>query len=162
MLKKIFKYISWLIALLLFLALIVIALSKYWASPADMFQNTDSSPIEIILGEEINNDFGVIFQEKGNFIQNYILINDSDESQKIVGASTSCGCTYVKVDGEWYGMHSFNKPDLQIGAHESEMIEIKYDPNLHGPLSLGNVKRTVTINSENGDVTKIKFDATVK
>lgn len=97
MLKKFFKIIIIIIIVIVSLFLGVIVLSKYWATPPNIVQNINADIIEVEIGTEITNDFGDIFQEDGNFVQSYKLINNGNSIQKIVEAKTSCACTETKI-----------------------------------------------------------------
>lgn len=162
MYKKVFKIVGVIIVIVAILFAVIMAISSYWATPVDKVQNTGAETIEIKLGHEITNDFGDIDQQDGNFVQSYRLINSSNVPMQINGAKTSCACTKVKIKEKSFGMHSFDTPTLSLNPGESEIIEVIFDPALHGPFGKGSIKRTITLSSPGGQETGIHFYAVVK
>lgn len=161
-----FKIISIIVgAVLGFLLLllgVILGLSYYWATPDTFVQHEDSPAFIAELGKKTNHDYGQIDQTKGNFLQRYMLVNTGAAAQTIVGATTSCECTTIQIDGVWHGMHNFfEKPSFIIPAGETADVMVKFDPNAHGPFSLGKLKRIITLTSAEGVETLITFSAEV-
>jgi hypothetical protein len=159
--RALIKIIIW-IAILLGLAfLIVYGLLRYWSTPLSLIQDKNAPNINVILGEEVSSDFGYIQQGKGHFTRTYELFNSSNKPQIIVGARTNCGCTRVKIDDEFYGMIPRESPSLEILPNDSKTIEVYFDPDAHGPFSVGDIRRTIWLKANNEEKTVINFSATV-
>ena len=91
---------------------------------------------EVVITPE-NQDLGeVIYGDVSTTI--FTLTNFAPLPLKFTRVSTSCGCTSAEVEKK------------ELGAYESTIINVSFDPAVHGDATdLGELTRTIYINTDN-------------
>jgi len=128
--------------------------------------NTNSSGK--ISAEETSYDFGTISMAAGRVSHIFKIKNSSAEPAKIVKIYTSCMCTEAKlttangVKGPFGmpGHMSVPEVNITLKPNEEATVEVVFDPNAHGPAGVGKMDRTVTIETNSGNV-DLNFKVTV-
>ncbi len=122
---------------------------------------------------ETNFDFGTISMKNGKVSHKYEVKNSGAEPLIIEKVYTSCMCTVANitdVKGKTHG--EFGMPghgggisttEIEVGAGETISVETIFDPAAHGPSGVGLVKRTVYLetNSTQNSKVELNFSATV-
>ena len=116
-------------------------------------------------------DFGVISMKNGNVSKIFKVTNNSVQDIKVPSVTTSCMCTTAYIlnengeRGRPFGMPGHGgavpKANAIVKAGESLNVEVKYDPNTHGPAGVGLIERSVFLEDENNNVIEFKFKVNV-
>lgn len=81
----------------------------------------------------------------------FTLTNFTEKPVKISRVSTSCGCTTAEVNKR------------QLNSYETGTIEVAFDPAFHkDDTDLGDITRTIYIETDNADFAKLSADITAK
>jgi len=124
-----------------------------------------------LVADRSNYDFGTISMKDGNVRHTYTVQNTGTEPVTINKLSTSCMCTKASltVGGKTVGPFSMDgmgeaipKIDVSIPAGEKGEVEAVYDPTAHGSAGIGNIERSVFLDSSTGARTELTFKTTVK
>jgi len=154
-----------LIAILIigFVGLAAVSISK---------KSSTSSIKSLLVAEQPLHDFGTISMKDGNVSYTYIVQNTSTEPVTIKKLYTSCACTEASlaVDDKKVGPYSMEghggvkipELDINIPAGEKGEVEVVYDPALHGSSGIGNIERSVFLDTSNGARTELVLKTTVK
>ncbi len=114
-------------------------------------------------------DFGTISMKEGKVTKSFQIKNDQADEIKLAQIYTSCMCTeaQIVIDGKEYGQfgmqgHGAMKMLNQIlkPGQEAELL-VTFDPNAHGPSGIGVIERTVSLQSDQGDVATVNIKANV-
>lgn len=114
-------------------------------------------------------DFGTISMANGKVRKSFKIKNASNDPAFISKVFTSCMCTQAnlihndKTKGP-FGMpgHAFvPAANENIKPGEEATVEIVFDPAAHGPAGIGRIDRVVTVETDSGTTTQLKFSATV-
>ena len=154
-----------LIAILIigFVGLIAISLSN----KSSIDSNTESA----LVADQSNYDFGTISMKDGNVKHTYMVQNTDTEPVTIEKLSTSCSCTKASltVGNETvgpFGMEghggSIPKIDVSITAGGKGEVEVIYDPVAHGSAGIGNIERSVFLDTSTGARTELTFKTMVE
>lgn len=119
--------------------------------------------------DPISFDFGTISMKNGLVSKTFKVKNTQENSIDLSTVYTSCMCTQAKIviDGQEYdpfGMqgHGAMKMLNKTLAPEAEAdLIVIFDPNAHGPSGIGAIERTVTLESEKGEVVSVNIKANV-
>lgn len=158
------------------IGIIVLGVILFFAQPKDQDHSSmKAEPTGKTLALAIdpqNYDFGTISMKNGLVTKSFKVKNEQDKPISMSEVYTSCMCTNakVRVNGREFGpfgmlghgssgMKMLNQ-DLAPGQ-EAE-LEVIFDPNAHGPSGIGSIERTVTIQSDKGDVANINIKANVE
>ena len=116
-------------------------------------------------------DFGTISMKNGNVIKEFTVTNPTAEAITLEAVFTSCMCTtafIVGADGSAkgpFGMpgHGGAVPPANesVGAGESRIIRVVYDPNAHGPAGVGRIDRFITLTDDSGTTLEYEIKANV-
>jgi hypothetical protein len=137
------------------------------SSPTPAKENNETASGKI-SAEEASYDFGTISMAAGKVSHVFKIKNSTTESAKISKIYTSCMCTEAKLttgDGIKgpFGMPghiSVPTINVPLAPGEEAAVEVIFDPNAHGPAGVGKMDRTVTLETNSGNV-DLKFKVTV-
>lgn len=157
-------------------AVIVIALGGvlFFAQPKtvenhDNMNQTPNPQALKINFEPLSFDFGTISMKDGKVTKSFKVNNSSGNDIDLSTVYTSCMCTSAKLilDGAEYGPfgmqgHGAMKMLNRIFATgaEGELL-VTFDPNAHGPAGVGLIERTVSLQSNKGDIASVNIKANV-
>jgi hypothetical protein len=125
--------------------------------PDDSLMSTDESGVIFALDANYY-DWGGINIEGGKVDKGFHFRNDGDEDLVLKGMRTSCMCTtaYVELpDGSispTFGMHGESDWTYNVKPGEEFEVEVTFDPMAHGPDAVGMIRRSVMLNTSDGDV----------
>ena len=116
-------------------------------------------------------DFGTISMKNGNVVKEFTITNPTDRSITVKSVLTSCMCTNAfvvsgagSVKGP-FGMpgHGGAAPPINelVGAGESRVIRVVYDPNAHGPAGVGRIDRSISLTDSAGGTLELGIRANV-
>lgn len=139
---------------------------------ADSLQNTVAvkNALTDLTTPEKFHDFGVISMKNGNVSKEFTVTNSTGGDITISRITTSCMCTtafIAKSNGSLkgpFGMpgHGTVPPANEtIGAGESRIVKVVFDPNAHGPAGIGRIDRFVTLSDSSGGAIELEIKATV-
>ena len=124
-----------------------------------------------LVPNERNYDFGQIKMSAGKVSRRFALKNAGTEIALMGRIYTSCMCTtayIVRPDGSAkgpFGMpgHGGAVPPANesVGAGESRIIRVVYDPNAHGPAGVGRIDRFITLTDDSGTTLEYEIKANV-
>ena len=116
-------------------------------------------------------DFGTISMKNDNVTKEFTVTNPTAEAITLEAVFTSCMCTtafIVGADGSAkgpFGMpgHGGAVPPANesVGAGESRIIRVVYDPNAHGPAGVGRIDRFITLTDDSGATLEYEIKANV-
>ncbi|MFA6272911.1 MAG: DUF1573 domain-containing protein [Candidatus Paceibacterota bacterium] len=131
----------------------------------------DYGAASALLASEKLYDFGSISMKDGNVTKEFTVTNSTAKDIAVKTILTSCMCTeafIVKSDGSTkgpFGMSGhggFVPPANEIiGAGESRIIRVVFDPNAHGPAGVGSINRYITLTDSDGSALQIEIKALV-
>lgn len=121
-----------------------------------------------ISAEDASYDFGTVSMAAGRVSHVFKIKNSSAEPAKIVKLYTSCMCTEAKlatvngVKGSFGMPGHMSIPEINVtmAPGEEATVEAIFDPNAHGPAGVGKMDRTVTLETNSGNV-DLNFKVTV-
>jgi len=131
-----------------------------------------SGPQELTVSQTVqaqisatSHDWGDIPINNGNVVKTFAIKNDSQATLELANLSTSCMCTtaQVKINDQtspFFGMHSNSSWRGQVPAGGTAEILVEFDPAFHGPNSVGQVTRQVTLETNDQNHPKITFNLT--
>lgn len=155
------------------LGVIILGWVLFYAQPKDQDHSAMNATV---LGKTLNlkldpqnYDFGTISMKNGLASKSFTVRNDQNQPISLAELYTSCMCTNVKIkikDIEYgpFGMqgHGAMKMLNQVlGAGEEAQLEVIFDPNAHGPSGIGQIERTITIQSDKGEIASVNIKANV-
>ena len=163
------------VKLLIGVAIVVIGLggALFYAQPKDqdhsnMPAEASGATLDLAL-DPLKYDFGTISMKNGLVTKSFKVKNTQDRQIDLSTAYTSCMCTTAKIviDGQEYGPFSMQghgamkmlNQKLRPGQ-EAELL-VTFDPNAHGPSGIGVIERTVSLQSEKGDIASVDIKANV-
>ena len=124
-----------------------------------------------LVAPEVFYDFGTISMKNGNVTKEFTVTNPTAEAIALEQVFTSCMCTtafIVRPDGSArgpFGMpgHGGAVPPANesVGAGESRIIRVVYDPNAHGPAGVGRIDRFITLTDDSGTTLEYEIKANV-
>ena len=126
-------------------------------------QNSTVLPAGFSITGGTQYDFGDIPIDGGVVSRSFEIQYDGEESLKILGGFSSCGCTtgVLIFDEERSPRFSAQNrnPDWQrsINSGEKFLLEISYDPLFHGPKDLGERQRRFMIPVQRVDKEELEF-----
>lgn len=123
----------------------------------------------LTVEEPARYDFGSISMAAGKVMRQFKVNNTGNKPVNIEKMYTSCMCTSaLLIIGEKrfgpVGMPGHTAiPYLNqiMGAGESVIVEVTFDPAAHGPAGVGHIERTVTLENNAGQPVLLRFAATV-
>ena len=153
---------------------LVIALLLAWGNAASTpIPGAPAAGAEMsaLVASEASYDFGTISMKNGNVIKEFTVTNPTAEAITLEAVFTSCMCTtafIVGADGSAkgpFGMpgHGGAVPPANesVGAGESRIIRVVYDPNAHGPAGVGRIDRFITLTDDSGTTLEYEIKANV-
>ena len=165
------KQIKWLIAVAV--GLIGLGGVLFYAQPKDqdhsqMPDQVSGSNLNLLL-DPPNYDFGMISMKNGLVTKSFQVKNEQDQDLDLSTVYTSCMCTNAKIviDGQEYGPfgmqgHGAMKMlNQKLRAGQSAQLLVTFDPNAHGPSGIGVIERTVSLESQRGDIASVNIKANV-
>jgi len=126
--------------------------------------------ISSLTASEKSFDYGTISMKDGLVDHVFKITNSSDEAVYVEKINTSCMCTNAYIEGTSgekgpFGMegHGGYLPPANetIKAGESRDIKVVYDPNAHGPASVGAIDRFVYLTDASGGTLQLEIKALV-
>lgn len=152
---------------ILFLSGLVLISKPSSAVPNDG-QTANISSSGKISAVEALYDFGTISMAAGRVSHIFKIKNSSTEPAKIIKMYTSCMCTEAKlttangIKGPFGmpGHMSIPEINVTLAPGEEATVEAIFDPNAHGPAGIGKMDRTVTLETNSGNV-DLNFKVTV-
>ena len=119
--------------------------------------------------EPSNYDFGTISMKNGKVTTEFSVKNTKSESTLISQVYTSCMCTDAKI---WIGGREFGPFGMQghgamkmfnesLARGEEARLEVTFDPSAHGPAGIGIIERTVSLQSDKGEIASVNIKANV-
>jgi len=110
-------------------------------------------------------DWGRIDYKKGNVTKTFTIKNVGTDPLKLTNVKTSCACTkaQITIDGKtspFFGMHTTSSWVGEVPRDKEAKIEIIFDPQFHGPQSVGAVTRLITIETNDASLPKLEFSLT--
>jgi len=144
---------------ILFLGGLVLISKPSSALPNDN-QATNTNSSGKISAEETSYDFGTISMAAGRVSHVFKIKNSSAEPAEITKIYTSCMCTEAKLNTTNGVKGPFGMPghmsvpevNITLKPNEEATVEVVFDPNAHGPAGVGKMDRTVTIETNSGNV----------
>lgn len=114
---------------------------------------------------ETSHHWGDIPINNGNVKKTFEIKNDNQGILELANVSTSCMCTtaQVKINDQtspFFGMHANSSWIGEVPAGGTAEILVEFDPAFHGPNSVGQVTRQVTLETNDQNNPKITFDLT--
>ncbi len=130
--------------------------------------NSELGPSPLSVAETFF-DFGTVSMGKGTVTHTFTIKNTLANPVKLTRLYTSCMCTkatYRSVSTTMgpFGMqgHAFVPPlNVMLGSGETADIEAVFDPAAHGPAGVGQIARTVYLETESGAPVELNFKAMV-
>jgi hypothetical protein len=161
------------VVLVIFVGLFVWGYAGMGGTTASVGQSSGSNGAVqgALIAPETSYDFGTISMKNGNVTKEFTVTNPTDRDIDVSTVFTSCMCTeafIVSPDGSAkgpFGMpgHGSAVPPAHevIGAGESRVIRVVYDPNAHGPAGVGRIDRFITLTDASGGVLQLEIKALV-
>lgn len=124
-----------------------------------------------ITATETAHDFGTISMKDGKVKHTYQIKNSSDEPLTITKLYTSCMCTTAELTaGDQkagpFGMqgHGGSIPNISVSLQPGQTAEVEavFDPAAHGSAGVGEIKRSVFVNTQGNPNFELTFKATVR
>ena len=123
----------------------------------------------VLRSDETSYDFGTISMAAGKVSHNFTVKNSSTKSITISKIYTSCMCTEATIilDGKRtgpFGMpgHGFlPKINKVIGPGQEAVIEVVFGPAAHGPAGVGQIERSVYVESDSLSPLELKIKTLV-
>lgn len=114
-------------------------------------------------------DFGAISMKDGKVKHVYTVKNIGDQPITISRVYSSCMCTEVSIGignearGPFGMLGHGDIPtiNLALGTGQKALVEALFDPAAHGPAGVGDIERSVFIESPGNTKYELKFKATV-
>lgn len=114
-------------------------------------------------------DFGTISMKNGLVTKVFSVTNNKSDPVKLSELYTSCMCTEAKIriGQQEFGpfgmlghgaMKMLNQP---LAPGQEAQVEVTFDPKAHGPSGIGIIERTVSLQSDKGEVASINIKANV-
>lgn len=155
------------------LAGIVIVIGFVWAAaPSPSADNSGVNAAALIgklTAKERLFDFGTISMAKGKVSHIFKIKNTSNEPVLVGKVYTSCMCTQATLvkSGRTFG--PFGMPghvsipsiDQTLAPGEEVELEAVFDPAAHGPAGVGNIERTLIMETNGIKIMQVNFKANV-
>lgn len=116
-------------------------------------------------------DLGEVPINGGIVAKEYEAKNTTEKTIRLKKIATSCECTSAKVrvgekETRFFGMeHAMDKNppvNLEVGAGQTAIVTVNFDPAAHGPEGVGPFERVVWLTfSDPVGVAELKFSGTV-
>lgn len=109
----------------------------------------------VIYIEPLELDMGIVSMAQGFVSKSYQLKNNGQADLIINNLATSCMCTTVALEttdglSPIFGGHQDENPDnwsVTLRPKEEAELIVTFDPNAHGPDAVGQIRRVITISS---------------
>lgn len=161
------------IALLVVAGLLVLGRPPAISAPGTSNQQLANSASVLAGGlnaQESQFDFGEISMRAGKVSHKFAIKNEGSEPLIIKKIYTSCMCTTASLIKARETIGPFGMPghgpipviNQNLAAGESAEIETVFDPAAHGPSGIGQIFRTVYLETQSGETMELKFRALVK
>jgi len=110
-------------------------------------------------------DWGAIDYDKGIVSKNFEIKNTSNTALKLYNVKTSCMCTTAQlktpeVTSKKFGMHESSSDVVEVKPGETAELIVEFDPTFHGPSGVGPVTRTITMDTNDANNSKLTFNLT--
>ncbi len=141
------------------------------ADHTTMADNQNASSLNLQI-EPQSYDFGTISMKNGMVTKVFKIKNTKNEPILLSQLYTSCMCTNasIKINGKDIG------PFGMLGGHggggmkmlnetfkagDEAEVSVVFDPNAHGPSGIGVIERSVSLQSDKGEVASVNIKANV-
>ena len=109
----------------------------------------------VISIEPLKLDMGTVSMAEGLVSSSYQLKNNGQADLIINNLVTSCMCTTVALEtsdglSPIFGAHQDENPDnwsVTLSPKEDAKLIVTFDPNAHGPDAVGEIRRVITVSS---------------
>jgi hypothetical protein len=109
--------------------------------------------------------------KNGKVSKDFVISNSSSGEVLLEKTITSCMCTAAYIVDSLgntkgpFGMvgHGGSVPPVNetIGAGESRIVRVVFDPNAHGPAGVGKIDRFITLTDSSGKTLQLEIRAAV-
>ncbi len=132
-------------------------------------QENPSSKSALVASQEVY-DFGTISMKNGDVNKDFTITNPTDKDILISTITTSCSCTTAFIIGPngkkkgpfgMAGMDYMESANETIKAGQSDIIQVVYNPNAHGPAGVGLINRTIFLTEDSGAQLQLEIKALV-
>ena len=115
-------------------------------------------------------NFGTVAMSAGNVTHRYTISNLGQAPVTITKLFTSCMCTTATLMTPSGRRGPFGMPGHapipsireQLRPGEMAQVEVVFDPNAHGPVGIGRIDRTITLENDGGKPFELAFSAMVR
>lgn len=154
-----------------FIGTVLIIGGLLWAGQPGDSQGDQAAQASVLVSQEEIFDFGSISMANGKVNHEFSITNGSDQEVTIKKIYTSCMCTEAnfRLGDTTYGL--FGMPghgssaqtaaNISLGAGQSAILDVIYDPNAHGPAGVGPVDRFVYVEDKEGGQLTVEIKAVV-
>lgn len=113
--------------------------------------------------ESNTHDWGEIDIDSGIVSKRFVIENTSDATLKLYDVKTSCMCTTAQLITEQqsskkFGMHEKAANVFEVGPGETTELLVEFDPAFHGPSGVGDIRRSITINTNDPNNPQLSFE----
>ncbi|KKQ07329.1 MAG: hypothetical protein A3A96_03930 [Candidatus Zambryskibacteria bacterium RIFCSPLOWO2_01_FULL_39_39] len=123
-----------------------------------------------LTASEVFYNFGTISMKNGDVSKEFIITNSTLQDITLKTVLTSCMCTSafiiepsggIKGPFKMPGMGFVPPANEIIGAGESRVVRVVYNPNAHGPAGVGQIDRFVNLTDSLGGKLQLEIKAFV-
>lgn len=116
--------------------------------------------------EPLQIDMGIVSMAKGLVSDKFQVKNSGKSDLTINNMMTSCMCTTAVLDtsdglSPTFGANQDENPEnwsITLGPNEEAELIVTFDPNAHGPDAVGQIRRVITLSSNDPLQTDIKVE----
>ena len=125
------------------------------------------SPNAKAVVAQTNYDWGQIGIRNGKVSADFEIKNEGTDTLKLFGGKTSCACTNAQMFTDAglsavYTMHANSKIVTEVAPGKTAKLTVVFDPLFHGPNSIGDINRTVTVSTNDPNNPLLSFSLTAK
>jgi hypothetical protein len=135
----------------------------YWGTRAGATAPQVQADTQASLAIESNRyDWGVIDINGGMASYSFPIRNQGETPLKLFNVTTSCMCTTAQLIGdsnqsEKFGMHEKSSAIFEVQPGETAQLLVEFDPAFHGPSGVGQISRTITLNTNDPGNSQLTF-----
>ena len=138
------------------------------ADHTTMATQSNSSALNLQI-EPQSYDFGTISMKNGKVTKVFTFKNTQANPVFLSELYTSCMCTNaeIKINGKQlgpFGMQGHGAMKMLnelLAPGDTAEVAVTFDPNAHGPSGIGTIERTVSLQSDKGEVASVNIKANV-
>lgn len=133
-------------------------------------KNNTSANVQIdsqvsLVTSDTNFDWGTIDIDGGMAVKNFDIKNEGTSVLKLYNVKTSCTCTSAQLKSSnrqspKFKMHDQSSYVMEVNPGETAQLIVEFDPLFHGPNGVGQISRTISMNTNDPNHPELSFNLT--